>query len=65
MRGANQLLEEYAVESELDLEVQAYTLAEAEAMLQIIQQLDPPGVGRATCANACCCNSRTPSSRTR
>ena len=45
VRGANQLLEEYAVESELDLEVQAYTLAEAEAMLQIIQQLDPPGVG--------------------
>jgi RNA polymerase sigma-54 factor len=45
LRGANQLLEEYAVESEADLEVQPYTLAEAEAMLKIIQDLDPPGVG--------------------
>jgi RNA polymerase sigma-54 factor len=45
LRGANQLLEEYAVESEADLEVQPYTLAEAEAMLHIIQDLDPPGVG--------------------
>jgi RNA polymerase sigma-54 factor len=45
VRGANQLLEEYAVESEVDLEVVPYTLAEAEDMLHIIQQLDPPGVG--------------------
>ena len=45
VRGANQLLEEYAVESELEIEVQPYTLAEAEEMLRIIQQLDPPGVG--------------------
>ena len=45
VRGANQLLEEHAVESEADLEVQLYTLAEAEEMLRIIQQLDPPGVG--------------------
>jgi RNA polymerase sigma-54 factor len=45
VRGANQLLEEHAVESELDLEVQLYTIAEAEEMVRIIQDLDPPGVG--------------------
>jgi RNA polymerase sigma-54 factor len=45
VRGANQLLEEHAVESELDLEVQLYTVAEAEEMVRIIQDLDPPGVG--------------------
>ncbi|HMJ58253.1 MAG TPA: RNA polymerase factor sigma-54 [Gemmatimonadales bacterium] len=45
LKGANQLLEEYEAESELDLNVAPYTVAEAEAMLHIIQQLDPPGIG--------------------
>jgi len=45
LKGANQLLEEHAAESELDLSVTPYTLADAEAMLAIIQQLDPPGTG--------------------
>jgi len=45
VKGANQLLEEHAAESELDLKVELYGLPEAEAMLQIIQKLDPPGVG--------------------
>src|SRR5437870_8298336 len=45
VRGANQLLEEHAVEAEGDEKPQLYTLAEAEEMLRIIQKLDPPGVG--------------------
>src|SRR2546428_920256 len=45
MRGANQLLEEHAAESEQDVHPQLFTLAEAEEMLRIIQKLDPPGVG--------------------
>jgi RNA polymerase sigma-54 factor len=45
LKGANQLLEEHAAESELDLTVQHYTLAEAEEMVKIVQKLDPPGVG--------------------
>ena len=45
VRGANQLLEEHAVESEADIKPQLFTLAEAEEMLRIIQKLDPPGVG--------------------
>jgi len=45
MRGANQLLEEHAVESEQDIQPQLYTPAEAEEMLRIVQKLDPPGVG--------------------
>src|SRR6185295_5318455 len=45
VRGSNQLLEEHAVESETEVHVEPYTLAEAEEMLQIIQRLDPPGVG--------------------
>ena len=45
VRGANQLLEEHAVESELDIQPQLYTPAEAEEMLRIVQKLDPPGVG--------------------
>jgi len=45
VKGANQLLEEHAAESELELSVTPYTLADAEAMLAIIQQLDPPGIG--------------------
>jgi RNA polymerase sigma-54 factor len=45
VRGANQLLEEHAVESDTDTKPQLFTVAEAEAMLRIIQKLDPPGVG--------------------
>ncbi len=45
IKGANQLLEEHAAESELELSVTPYTLADAEAMLAIIQLLDPPGIG--------------------
>src|SRR6266513_2626167 len=45
VKGANQLLEEHEAESELDLNVASYTMAEAEEMLRIIQQLDPPGTG--------------------
>jgi RNA polymerase sigma-54 factor len=45
VRGANQLLEEHAVESEVDIQPQLFTLAEAEEMLRIVQKLDPPGVG--------------------
>jgi RNA polymerase sigma-54 factor len=45
LKGANQLLEEYEAESEKDLNVAPYTLAEAEEMLRIVQKLDPPGVG--------------------
>jgi len=50
VKGANQLLEEHAVEAEqgdgAELStVRPYTLAEAEEMLRIIQRLDPPGVG--------------------
>ncbi len=45
IKGANQLLEEHAAESEAELTVQHYTLAEAEEMLKIVQGLDPPGVG--------------------
>jgi RNA polymerase sigma-54 factor len=50
VKGANQLLEEHAVEAEegdgaSPPAVQPYTLAEAEEMLHVIQRLDPPGVG--------------------
>src|SRR2546428_227477 len=45
VRGANQLLEEHAVELEQEVQPQLYTLAEAEEMLRIVQKLDPPGVG--------------------
>ena len=47
VRGANQLLEEHAVESEAEIEIEVppYTLSEAEEMLRFIHQLDPPGVG--------------------
>jgi len=44
-KGANQLLEEHEAESELDLNVPPYTIAEVEEMLRVIQQLDPPGTG--------------------
>jgi RNA polymerase sigma-54 factor len=45
--GVNQVLEAHAEASEQDVAPppQLYTLAEAEAMLRIIQKLDPPGVG--------------------
>ncbi|HKC46201.1 MAG TPA: RNA polymerase factor sigma-54 [Gemmatimonadales bacterium] len=43
--GANKLFEEFAEEREDEVTVQPYTLAEAEAMLRVIQSLDPPGVG--------------------
>src|SRR5256712_831490 len=45
IKGANQLLEEHAAESEVELTVQHYTLADAEEMLKIVQTLDPAGVG--------------------
>ena len=45
VKGANQLLEEYEAESDTELNVVPYTLAEAEEMLRVVQQLDPPGVG--------------------
>jgi len=45
LRGANQLLEEHEAESELELNVPAFTMAEVEEMLRVIQQLDPPGIG--------------------
>ncbi len=49
VKGANQLLEEHAVEADAGdgaglPPVQPYTLAEAEEMLRVMQQLDPPGV---------------------
>ncbi|MGH7537484.1 MAG: RNA polymerase factor sigma-54 [Gemmatimonadales bacterium] len=43
--GANKLLEEFAEQREAEDDVRPYTLAEAEEMLQIVQMLDPPGVG--------------------
>jgi len=45
LKGANQLLEEHEAESELELNVPAFTMAEVERMLRIIQHLDPPGIG--------------------
>jgi RNA polymerase sigma-54 factor len=45
VEGANKLLEEFAAGREDEEEVPRYTLADAEEMLQIIQTLDPPGVG--------------------
>jgi len=45
LKGANQLLEEHEAESELELNVAAFTMAEVDEMLRIIQQLDPPGIG--------------------
>ena len=47
LAGANRMLEEHAAQSETEsaLEVQPYTLPEAEELLRIIHRLDPPGVG--------------------
>jgi RNA polymerase sigma-54 factor len=43
---ANDMLKQYAIDSELDEdEVPSYTLAEAEEMLATVQGLDPAGVG--------------------
>jgi RNA polymerase sigma-54 factor len=44
VRGANELLEEFAQERTHAPAVDPYTLAEAEALLPVIQLLDPPGV---------------------
>jgi RNA polymerase sigma-54 factor len=43
--GANKLLEEFDAGREAENHVRPYALAEAEEMLRIIQDLDPPGVG--------------------
>jgi RNA polymerase sigma-54 factor len=43
--GANRVLEEYAEESEGELTVVPFTLAEAEEALALVQRLDPAGVG--------------------
>jgi RNA polymerase sigma-54 factor len=43
--GVNQVLRQHAEETESAVEPQLYTLTEAEEMLKIVQQLDPPGVG--------------------
>ena len=45
LKGANQLLEEHEAESELELNVPTFTMAEVEEMLHVTQQLDPPGIG--------------------
>ncbi len=45
VHGVNQVLQKHAEESEQEVTPQLYTLVEAEAMLRIIQKLDPPGVG--------------------
>ena len=45
LKGANQLLEEHEAESELELNVAPFTMAEVEEMLRVVQQLDPPGTG--------------------
>src|SRR3989442_4961570 len=45
VNGVNQVLQVHADESEQDVVPQPYTPAEAEAMLRVIQKLDPPGVG--------------------
>jgi RNA polymerase sigma-54 factor len=42
--GANSLLEEFDAGREAESQVRQYTVVEAEEMLRIIQQLDPPGV---------------------
>src|SRR5207237_3346589 len=42
--GANNLLQQYADQSEDEKGIEPYTLADAEAMLRISQKFDPPGV---------------------
>lgn len=44
-RGVNELLEQEAEARDLDIDIPIYTVAELEAMLAIVQELDPPGVG--------------------
>jgi RNA polymerase sigma-54 factor len=43
--GINELLQREAEEREVESEVAPFTDAEMQAMLQIVQDLDPPGVG--------------------
>jgi RNA polymerase sigma-54 factor len=45
LKGVNQLLEEHDAEAEGDRNIPYYTMPEVEAMLRIVQQLDPPGTG--------------------
>jgi RNA polymerase sigma-54 factor len=44
VRGANELLAEFAAERPRAPAVEPYTLAEAEQLLPVIQSLDPPGI---------------------
>jgi hypothetical protein len=44
-RGVNELLSKEAEERDIDADVPVFTDAEMQQMLQIIQDLDPPGVG--------------------
>lgn len=44
-RGVNEWIEKEAEERETDVDVAAFSDAEMIAMLEIIQELDPPGVG--------------------
>jgi RNA polymerase sigma-54 factor len=46
VEGANKVIAEFAAKTQRDADVVApYIVADAEAMLAIIQKLDPPGVG--------------------
>jgi RNA polymerase sigma-54 factor len=44
-RGVNEWIEKEAEERETDVDVAAFSDAEMIAMLEVIQELDPPGVG--------------------
>jgi RNA polymerase sigma-54 factor len=44
VRGANEMLDEFAAEHPRAPRPEAYTLTEAEQLLTVMQQLDPPGV---------------------
>ena len=44
VRGANELLEEFAAERPRAVRPELYTIPEAETLLPIIQSLDPPGI---------------------
>ncbi len=45
VRGANELLDEFAAERPDAARPAPYTVAEAEAVLPVVQSLDPPGIG--------------------
>jgi RNA polymerase sigma-54 factor len=45
VRGANELLDEFAAERPRAARPEPYTAAEAEALLPVIQSMDPPGIG--------------------